>query len=234
MYYKRSSDLKNDFKLTRFAFDLLQKFKAVPHEWQSFPNPSDTQQRYNKHLTNLVFSVRTISYGSSFFPLRFMARALCTWAINRRGKNSVCNLRYGPQTRLVRGIYYMASSMNWILHCDWLPEQARWCYLAWSIALSPQKLSINMPKKNLAIIQPCWPHAWSLTHISHPLRIILCFLKESGILYKFCFDYASMGFKSTCSWDTYRKWHFYSFSFVSSINSLIPIPPPFGDLVCSV
>ena len=55
-------------------------------------------------LTNLVFSVRTVSYGSSFFPLRFMARALRAWAINRGGKNSVRNLRYGPRTRLVRGM----------------------------------------------------------------------------------------------------------------------------------
>ena len=34
-----------------------------------------------------------------------MARALRAWAINRGGKNSVRNLRYGPRTRLVRGIY---------------------------------------------------------------------------------------------------------------------------------
>ena len=25
--------------------------------------------RYNKYLTNLVFSIRTVSYGSSFFPV---------------------------------------------------------------------------------------------------------------------------------------------------------------------
>ena len=34
-----------------------------------------------------------------------MARALRAGAISRRGKNSVRNLRYGPQTRLVRGMY---------------------------------------------------------------------------------------------------------------------------------
>ena len=34
-----------------------------------------------------------------------MARALRAWAINRGGKYSVRNLRYGPRTRLVRGIY---------------------------------------------------------------------------------------------------------------------------------
>ena len=49
-------------------------------------NPLDTQRRYNKHLTNLVFSVHTVSYGSSFFPQRFMARALRAWAINRSNR----------------------------------------------------------------------------------------------------------------------------------------------------
>ena len=29
------------------------------------------------------------------------------WAINRGGKNSVCNLQYGPRTQLVRGIYFV-------------------------------------------------------------------------------------------------------------------------------
>ena len=33
-----------------------------------------------------------------------MARALRAWAINRGGKTSVRNLRYGPRTQLVRGI----------------------------------------------------------------------------------------------------------------------------------
>ena len=37
-----------------------------------------------------------------------MARALHAWAINRRGKNSVRNLRYRPRTRLVRGIYFVS------------------------------------------------------------------------------------------------------------------------------
>ena len=68
---KRANDL-NDFKLTRFAFDRLQKFEAVPRESKSFPNPLETQQRYNKYLTNLVFSVCTASYGSSLFPLQLM------------------------------------------------------------------------------------------------------------------------------------------------------------------
>ena len=33
-----------------------------------------------------------------------MARVLRAWAINRGGKNSVRKLRYGPRTRLLRGI----------------------------------------------------------------------------------------------------------------------------------
>ena len=74
--------------MTRFAFNLVQKFEAVPHEWKSFPSPSDTEYRYNKYLTNLVFSVRTVSYGFSFLPPQFMACTLCAWAINQMGKNT--------------------------------------------------------------------------------------------------------------------------------------------------
>ena len=40
----------------------------------------------DKYFTNLVFLVRTVSYGSSFFPRWFMARALCAWAISEREK----------------------------------------------------------------------------------------------------------------------------------------------------
>ena len=80
-------------------------------------NRSGTRQRHNRDITDIsqishVFLVRTVSYGSSFFPLRFMARALRTWAINRRGKNSVRKLRYGPQTRLVRGSMHVQKVGN--------------------------------------------------------------------------------------------------------------------------
>ena len=40
-----------------------------------------------------------------------MARALRAWAINRGGKNSVRNLRYGPRTRLVRGMNNQALNL---------------------------------------------------------------------------------------------------------------------------
>ena len=40
-------------------------------------------------LTNLIFSVRTVSYGPSFFSLRLMARARSARAINRRGKTRI-------------------------------------------------------------------------------------------------------------------------------------------------
>ena len=45
-----------------------------------------------------------------------MARALRAWAINRRGKNSVRNLRYGPRTRLVRGIYSLPMFLQKRIH----------------------------------------------------------------------------------------------------------------------
>ena len=45
-----------------------------------------------------------------------MARALRAWGINRGGKNSVRNLRYGPRTRLVRGIYLLSAVFIQIEH----------------------------------------------------------------------------------------------------------------------
>jgi len=55
---------------------LIQKFVLV-----AMQNGPQTQ-RYNKYLTNLIFSVRTVSYGSLFFPLGFMAHTLCfVWNI---------------------------------------------------------------------------------------------------------------------------------------------------------
>ena len=45
--------------------------------------PPNRKKPYNKHLISLVFSVRTVNYGSSFFSIDFMARALRAWAINR-------------------------------------------------------------------------------------------------------------------------------------------------------
>ena len=74
-------------------------------------NHSQTSQTHNrdiinnKYLTNLVFSVHTVSNRSPFFPLWFMAPALCAWAINQRGKNLIHNIWCGPETRLVIGIY---------------------------------------------------------------------------------------------------------------------------------
>ena len=42
-YFSGLVHFKNDFKLTRVVFGLVQNFEAVPHEWKSFPNLSDTQ-----------------------------------------------------------------------------------------------------------------------------------------------------------------------------------------------
>ena len=58
---------------------------------------------YNKHLISLVFSVRTVNYGSSFFS-RLGHKSM--------EKNSVCNLQYGPKTRLIRGIYFDNNFQN--------------------------------------------------------------------------------------------------------------------------
>ena len=49
-------------------------FKAIPRDKKSFPVPCQT--RSSLYLADLVFSVRTVSDGSLFFPLRLMAREL--------------------------------------------------------------------------------------------------------------------------------------------------------------
>ena len=79
--------LNNYFKLTRFAFDVLQKFEAVPSELKSFPSPSDTQESYNEKLIYLVFSVRTVSYGSSFFPPSIYGQSVKLAGHKSRGKS---------------------------------------------------------------------------------------------------------------------------------------------------
>ena len=66
--------------------------------------PPNRKKPYNKHLINLVFSVRTVNYGSRFFPSIYGLRT------SRLGhklmeKNEIRNLLYGPKTRLIRGIY---------------------------------------------------------------------------------------------------------------------------------
>ena len=53
----------NDFILTRFDLDVREKFEAVPRKSNLLSKPSDTQDRHNKCLANLVFSVSTVSYG---------------------------------------------------------------------------------------------------------------------------------------------------------------------------
>ena len=65
--------------------------------------PPNRKKPYNKHLISLVFSVRTVNYGSSFFP------SICGPRASRlehksMEKNSVRNLQYGPKTRLIRGM----------------------------------------------------------------------------------------------------------------------------------
>ena len=85
-------------------------------------------------------------------PLWFMARALCAWAINRRGKNSVRNLRYGPQTRLVRCIkkFQILSvfSLPWSLEKkdekrEWVTDE---CFFAIE-KIETVNLTGNVPHK---------------------------------------------------------------------------------------
>ena len=57
------------------------------------------RKAYKKHLIFLVFSVRTVNYGSSFFSIDL----------------SVCNLQYGPKTRLILKTYLLLSHVWYLL-----------------------------------------------------------------------------------------------------------------------
>ena len=139
-------------------------------------------QRYNKYLTNLVFSVRTVSYGSSFFPLGFMSRVLRTWAVNQSGKNLVCNLQNGPRTRLVRGIYkIITATLGYftflhLLNMIW----ARWLQVAAISALCALKQSSNTHGQSSANYC-CLQITTGLLHI---VPCIIAVLLSSNILLK--------------------------------------------------
>ena len=105
---KRANDLKtisNWLVLLSTCFRNLKPFLMVR-------NRSRTRQTHNRDIINILLTSFLSPYCKLRilinFSLRFMASALQAWAINRRGKNLVCNLRYGPRTQLLRGIYYMA------------------------------------------------------------------------------------------------------------------------------
>ena len=78
-------------------------------EQKSFPNLSDTLSS----LIYLVFSTRTVTYRSSFFPRRFIAHA-CLGHKSEGKKESVRNLQYRSGTRLVRGMsaFYTCSAVH--------------------------------------------------------------------------------------------------------------------------
>ena len=44
----------------------------------------------------------------------------------RRGKDSVCNLRYGPRTRLVRGMYSRTNCRELQVHRNFLDLEKMW------------------------------------------------------------------------------------------------------------
>ena len=100
--------------------------------------PPNRKKSYNKHLISLVFSVRSVKYGSSFFPSIYGPR---TSRLGHKSmeKNSVRNLSYGPKTRLIRGIYHLRqeSIEHCLEHCfSWpaghlhlVDEQTFWWHL---------------------------------------------------------------------------------------------------------
>ena len=84
-----------------------QYFTARPASFHS--RAPDQPQRYNKCLTYLVFSVRSVSYGPRFFPLMYGPRP-SRLGHTSTGKILVRNLQYGPRTRWVRGLSHLHTN----------------------------------------------------------------------------------------------------------------------------
>ena len=76
--------------------------------------PPNRKKPFNKHLISLVFSVRTVNYGSSFSRLGHKSME----------KSSVRNLQYGPKTRLIRGTYTSQSSIKLNIVYFWLRSKS--------------------------------------------------------------------------------------------------------------
>ena len=88
--------------------------------------------------------------------------------IERRGSSFGCQLTFEQycMNSIIISLAPWAGKMNQIACCDWLPEWARWSYLARSKqpAVSRRKKFIYHAKKNLANVEASWPHTWSITH----------------------------------------------------------------------
>ena len=82
--------MANLFLLSRKAFVMCSCFRASLKTFFFDPalvsGPPNRKKPFNKHIISLVFSVRTVNYGSSFR-----------------------NLQYGPKTRLIRSAYSLRS-----------------------------------------------------------------------------------------------------------------------------
>ena len=80
-----------------------------------------------------------------------MARALSAWAINRGGKNSIRNLRYGPRTRLVRGIYLFT-----ILQMQFHYRMPRKMFLSKHLEGQPAIVNWSNPPEKESFIVSCY------------------------------------------------------------------------------
>ncbi len=79
--FTKANEIHSSFRLRRTSV----KRSRFPHAWLEMFSFLQSE-RYNKYLINLVFSVRTAKYGSSFFPVDLWPKRFRAWAINRREK----------------------------------------------------------------------------------------------------------------------------------------------------
>ena len=150
-----------------------------------------------------------------------MARALHAWAINRGGKNSVCNLRYSCRTRLVRGI--SVKTVTSLL-------QSAPCWISSSYSLKTKYFLYN----TIGQLLPIFPPSISLTTIFTSSSQVTEKSKDS-IEEMSIPPFSCSFFISLCSWKRITITvitSFYKYQialpscFAKQINPPPPLPPP--------
>ena len=89
-------------KMDSFPFFLLRFSRADDSTYNSDFHSKEHLQFTNKTLSNLILFTRFVMFATAW---NYFIRS----SIESKGWNSVRNLQYGPQTRLVRSIYDLVT-----------------------------------------------------------------------------------------------------------------------------
>ena len=91
-----------------------QKISRTPMQMTvKFSGPPNRKKQYNKHLVNLVFSVRTVNYGSSFFSIDLFIQ---------QENHKTLYEKYSLLTKLAKCALNIALKLTLSLRSDWISD----------------------------------------------------------------------------------------------------------------